>query len=275
MISTFSIALTLGLVAQASPPDVKDKDADARARLAYMKASVTSYNVHPVETGLQPFRLEPEPFFRLNNVVSGVKDGAIFLWLDEIGRPEAAIQVFQIPSGMWLHEFTSLSTAPFVAEAGPSPRWRPSRPGVEFKPVPDAPRPGSTAEQRHRQMRSIAERFSAEDHFETKSWNSLRLLPKPLVRYGKAGARVEDGALFAFVLASDPEVFLMLEARTGKDGIEWQYALAPMTCYPVKGWLKGKDDASTKGREVWSLPLRLPAEDPAGTFYDTQYSKGP
>jgi hypothetical protein len=47
-----------------------------------------------------------------------------------------------------------------------------------------------------------------------------------------------------------------------------------MTCYPVKAWLKGKDDVSTKGREVWTLPLRLPADDPAGTFYGTQYSKG-
>jgi hypothetical protein len=123
-------------------------------------------------------------------------------------------------------------------------------------------------------MRTIAERFSAEDHFETKSWNALRLLTKPLVRYGKASAKVEDGALFSFVLGTDPEVFLMLEARPAKDGLEWQYALAPMTCYPVKTWLKGKDDGSTKGREVWSLPLRLPADDPTATFYSVQYAKG-
>jgi hypothetical protein len=267
------ITLTLGLLAQANPPAVPKDDA-AAARLTYMKDSVTPYKVHPTETDAAPFRLEPEPYFRLNNVVSGVKDGAIFLWQGEAGRPEAAIQVFQVPSGLWLHEFTSLSTAPLVAEAGPTPKWRPSRPGVEFKPVPDAPRPGSTPEQRLRQMRAIAERFSAEDHFETKSWNALRLLTKPLVRYGKAGTRVEDGALFGFVLASDPEVFLVIEARAGKNGLEWQYAFAPMTCYPVKAWLKGKDDVSTKGREVWTLPLRLPADDPAGTFYGTQYSKG-
>jgi hypothetical protein len=273
MTPAFGLSLILGLLTQAKAPTVDAKADDASARLTYMKNSVMSYKVHPVETDAAPFRLEPEPYFRLNNAVSGVKDGAIFVWLGQDGRPEAAIQVFLVPSGIWIHEFTSLSTAPFIAEVGPTPRWRPSKPGVEFKPVPDAPKPGATPEQRLRQMRAIAERFSADDHFETKAWNSLRLLTKPLARYGKAGTKVEDGALFGFVLAADPEVFLMLEARTGKEGLEWQYALAPMTCYPVKGWLKGKDDGSTKGREVWNLPLRLPADDPAGTFYGTQYAK--
>jgi hypothetical protein len=186
--------------------------------------------------------------------------------MGEDGRPEVANQVFRVPSGAWHHEFTSLSTTPLVATGGLAEAWRPSRPGLEFKKVADAPKPGSTPEQRLRQMRELAQEFSADDHFESKSWNSLRLLAKPLVRYGKTGTKVEDGALFSFVLGTDPEVFLMLEARTGKDGLEWQYAFTPMTCYQVKG--------SCKGKEVWSLPLRLPASDPAGTFYGVEYSKG-
>ena len=173
-----SITLTLGLLAQAKEPTVDPKD-DATARLAYMKDSVGPYVVRPREADSAPFRLEPEPIFRLNNAVSGVKDGAIFLWLDDLGRPEAAIQVFKIPSGAWLHEFTSLSTAPFVAKAGRYPTWHPSGPGVEYKPVPDAPRPAPTPEQRLRQMRAMAEDFTAGDDFETKGWNALRLLTKP------------------------------------------------------------------------------------------------
>ncbi len=265
MTAAFGLSLILGLLTQAKPPADDAKD-EAASRLNYMKDSVTPYNVRPTETDAPAFRLHPEPIFRLNNAVSGVKDGAIFLWLGENGRPEAAIQVFKIPSGLWLHEFTSLSTVPIVAQAGSTATWRPSRPGVEFKPVPNAPKPGSTPEQRLRQMRAIAEEFSAEDDFETKGWNALRLLTKPLVRYGKGGTKVEDGALFGFVLASDPEVFLMIEARAGKDGLEWQYAFAPMTCYPVKG--------AWKGKPTWELPLRLPANDPAGRFFGTQYSKG-
>ncbi len=252
--------LALALLAQT-------KDDDAPARLTFMKGSVMPFNVHPGDANSPPFRLQPEPIFRLNNAVSGVKDGAIFLWTGEHGRPEAAIQVFLVPSGEWIQEFTSLSTAPMVAEAGPKATWSPARPGLEFKPVPDAPRPAPTPDQRTRQIRALAQDFAADDHFESKAWNALRLLPKQLLRYGKPGAAVEDGALFAFVLGTDPEVFLMLEARAGKDGLEWQYAFAPMTCYQVK--------AACKGKQVWSLPLRLPAEDPAGTFFATLYSKGP
>jgi hypothetical protein len=260
-----SITLALGLLGQA-PPAVDTKDDDAPARLAFMKGSVTPYNVHPIETGAVSFMLQPEPIFRLNNAVSGIKDGAIFLWTDEVGRPEAAVQVFRIHSGIWLHEFTSLSTAPFAAEVGSNATWKPSRAGLAFKPVPEAPRPASTPEQRLRQIRAMAQEFAAEDNFEGKGWNTLRLLPKPLLRYGKAGSKVEDGALFSFVLATDPEVFLMLEARPGKHGLEWQYAFAPMTSYEVKGSWKGKDD--------WTLPWRKDSYDPAGTFYDMVYSKG-
>ena len=40
----------------------------------------------------------------------------------------------------------------------------------------------------------------------------------------------------------------MLEARTGKDGPEWQYAFAPMSTYALKG--------EFKGAEVWAMPHR-------------------
>jgi hypothetical protein len=265
MTTALSLSLVLSLLTQQAKESAVSKDDDAPARLAYMKGSVTPYNVHPLETGAASFRLQPEPIFRLNNAVSGIKDGAIFLWTDDLGRPEAAVQVFRIPDGIWLHEFTSLSTAGLVAEVGSNPTWRPTRAGLTFKPVPDAPKPAATPDQRLRQMRALAREFAADDNFEGKGWNSLRFLPKPLLRYGKAGAKVEDGALFSFVLGTDPEVFLMLEARPGKDGLEWQYAFAPMTSYEVKG--------SWKGKEVWSLPWRKDSNDPGGTFYDMLYSR--
>ncbi len=252
MTPALATTLALALLAQT-------KDDDAPARLAYMKESVASLNVRPAGPASAPLKHQAEPIFRLNNAVSGVKDGGIFLWLDEVGQPEAAIQVFLVPSGLWIHEFTSLATAPLVAESGSVATWHPARPGVDFKPVPDAPKPAESAEGRLRQLRALAQDFAADDHFESKAWNPLRLLPKPLLRYGKPGSAVEDGALFAFVLGTDPEVFLMVEARAGKAGLEWQYAFAPITCYQVK--------ATWKGKAAWSLPLRLPADDPAGTFF--------
>ena len=257
--------LTFALLAQVpkAPPPPTDLD-DAPARLAYMKASVAAYAVHPTGSSLPTFRLQAEPIFRLNNPVTGIKDGAIFLWLGEQDRPEAAVQVFRIPNGTWLHEFTSLSTAPFVAEVGAEAWWRPAKPGVALQLVPEAPKPAATPEARLRQLRAMAEEVAAEDNFQGKSWSPLRLLPKPLLRYGKPGTAIEDGALFAFVLGVDPEVFLMIESRPGAGGPEWSYAFAPMTSYELK--------ASWKGRAIWSETWRNRAKDPAETFFDMDYS---
>jgi hypothetical protein len=81
-------------------------------------------------------------------------------------------------------------------------------------------------------------------------------------RYGKAGGTPEDGALFAFVLGTDPESFLFIEARPGDSGLEWQYAFAPMTCWALK--------AEHKGRPVWSLPQRN-SDIPLRTSYSRVY----
>jgi hypothetical protein len=112
-------------------------------------------------------------------------------------------------------------------------------------------------------MRLLAADFRASDDFGGKGWTELRLLPTPIARYGESGSNLVDGALFAFVLGTDPEVFLFIEARSGAQGPEWQYALAPMTIFAVK--------ASYQGKAVWELPNRGPATDPDKPFFVTVY----
>jgi hypothetical protein len=101
----------------------------------------------------------------------------------------------------------------------------------------------------------------ATDYFKDKSWSDLRLLPTPVARYGKAGAAVIDGALFAFAIGTDPEVCVFLEARQGKEGPEWFYAMGPMTCFSVK--------VTYKKTEVWDLPRRRPDGNPKVPYYIT------
>jgi hypothetical protein len=161
-----------------------------------------------------------------------------------------AVQAFVMRGGNWVHDFSSLSTGPVVAEERRSAVWSPSRGGVEFKPVPDAPKPAEGAEARLRQMRDLAHSFAVSDDFRTNGWQTLRPMPKPFARYGRPGTPLIDGAVFCFALGTDPEAYLMLEARAGGDGPSWQYAFAPQTTYALR--------ASWKGREVWSLPYRQP-----------------
>jgi hypothetical protein len=259
MAPTIGLTLMLALPGQllAAPPFPED----AAVRLAYMKDSVAAYRIHRAAAGSPPFRLRADPIFRLDNPVTKVKDSAIFLWTDvETGRPEATIQRFRAPTGFWIHDWTSLSTSPIVAEIGTKAVWRP-RPGLEFRPVPDAPAPAATPQARLRRLRALAEEFSATDDFLGAGWSQLRLLPTPWLRYGKASSGVEDGALFAFALGTDPEVVLMIESRSDPaGGRRWEYALAPTTSFEVK--------ASWKGNQVWTVPWRKASKDPTDPFYD-------
>jgi hypothetical protein len=259
--------ITLALAGQAPAEKKVATDPNAQ-RLELMKESVRSYELTKAGDRPPAVKLQEDPAFRLGKQANGgILEGAIFLWTDEVGRPEAAAQVFLHryagrPDGEWHHEFTSLSTGTFTAAHGDVPRWSPKEAGVDFKPVPDAPKPAATASQRLRQMRTIADDFRAEDNFGNVRWEALRMLSTPIARYGKPGGTPEDGALFAFVEGTDPEVFLFVEARPGKRGLEWQYAMAPMSCWPLK--------AERKGQVVWSLPLRR-TDDASKPFFDRVY----
>ena len=72
------------------------------------------------------------------------------------------------------------------------------------------------------------------------------MLSQPLVRYEPQDKQVQDGALFAFSLGTDPEAILLLESRATKEAFEWQYAFARFHYVELK--------ATHQGREVWRVP---------------------
>jgi hypothetical protein len=115
-------------------------------------------------------------------------------------------------------------------------------------------------------MRALAQEFAAEDNFRRQSWQRLRMFPKPTVRYGKPSTDVIDGAIFCFALGTDPELFLMLEARAGNGGPEWHYAFAPITIYDLKG--------SYKGQVVWTCTTSGDRYGPRGTIVNIPYDAG-
>jgi hypothetical protein len=255
------LPLILALVAQA--PQAGDAKDERAARLEFMKKSLANYDLHPASDRTVKFRLQADPVLRFTNPVGYSEDGAIFFWTGEDGRPEAAVQAFLMRGGTyWMHDFTSLATGPIVANSASGVAWSPSKGGVEFKPIPGAPKPAESAEARLRQMRDLAHEFAVSDDFREQGWQVLRPMPKPFARYGKPGTPLLDGSVFCFALGTDPEAYLMLEARPGKDGPEWQFAFAPQTTYALK--------ATWKGQEVWSLPYRSPWS-PTETFHGRRY----
>jgi hypothetical protein len=178
--------------------------------------------------------------------------GLLAIWTDH-GRPEAMASIFQWDDDI-CHEFGSLSRSnTLVGRDKTTVVWSPRNSGVDFRDVPGAPAPAGNAAARLRQMKAIAERFNArlpERDGDGADLEALRLLPTPLYRYEikkseDADESLQDGGMFAFVMGTDPEVILLLEAVEGKDKVVWQYAFARAT-----GW---GAEASLGDEVVWSV----------------------
>jgi hypothetical protein len=188
----------------------------------------------------------PEPVLRWTNPLRRTSTGAVFLWLVD-GRPEAAASFYRYTwedSPREDHEFQSLATTGLTGTWKDQTVWSPRTAGIELAPIPGAPKPAATPAERLRQMRELAHEFHAFfDNPEDRS--ELRLLSQPLYRYEIKRPDMTDGALFAFVVTTDPEVLLLIETRPIDDAPVWHYAFARMSMVGLR--------AAHKDRNVWSV----------------------
>jgi len=236
------LTLAMAVTTFADAQETSDADEDTQ-RLKFMTQSVAGYEVQTDST--TPVVLHPEPVLRWNNPVSGVKDGIISMWTLD-GRPVILAQVFQARTGTWLHEFQSVAETPMTIRDDTEAIWTPTTPGVEMHELSGAPQPAPTQVRRLVQMRQLAQRFTAVSIFRVnptdveRSPYDLRLMSRPLYRYGDPETDLTDGALFAFAQGTNPEVWLLLEVRQTDDGPAWHYGMAPMTGYAVSAKLDGE-----------------------------------
>ena len=268
----FALALTLA-VGSGWPgrTSAADEPAKPGGGVAHFMAEAAAYRVGLEGEPPRDLALSPEPILKWSNPVRGTADGAVLLWTDR-GRPEAVASFYRYTGGTGepreAHEFTSLATGPMIARFEGQVVWTP-RTGIEPTRLPDAPPPASTAVERLRQMRSLAQEFRA--YFDNPPDQSeVRLLPQPLHRYDSGGARrdVVDGALFAFVHTTDPEVLLLIEARVPEGGgpAAWHYAVARMTTVNVV--LRHRD------REVWRAHWATDAGNLAKPYFSRDGDPG-
>jgi len=208
--------------------------------------------------------LNPKSVLRWTNPGVGRVYGDVYLWTRD-GRPEAVISFYKAWKPAWgfAAEMHSLSLTGLSAEREGALRWQPTKAGIELNNVPDAPRPAESAPRRLQQMRTLAGQFSArmiDQRQNTKGERQeLRLLTQPLYRYPAGEGDVLDGALFAIVLGTDPEVFLLLEARRASEELSWQYGLARMNIDPMT--------VSYKDEEVWRVEKTVPWTGPIDKPY--------
>jgi hypothetical protein len=102
-------------------------------------------------------------------------------------------------------------------------------------------------------MRGLAAEFTVE-LLDTRNAprgedQTPRLLPRPLYRYDAERTKSLDGALYGFVIQTDPELMLLLECDTAAAKPEWRFGVGRMNRDTIR--------LKRKGETVWEAePLR-------------------
>jgi hypothetical protein len=223
--------------------------ADQRKRwMDVYSEEAAKYQIFRRSEEIEELELVPTPVLTFTNPVR-VRDthGAAYVWTSD-GRPEVLGAIWSVISpadSTKRHlslEFHSLSLVPIYSKherrtsrRGVVPDWTANEAGIDRKKIPDARTPVTSANLRLTQMRRLAQRFQAKIPPDvTDGQGSLRLLTQPLYRYRSESHRVIDGGLFAFVMGTDPELILLIEAVESQGGPEWQFAAAQFTNLPLR-----------------------------------------
>ncbi len=233
---------------RAEPP--QDEKALAEAFRAFAKREAAAYTIR-LEGSDRPLTLRPEPILKWSNPVMGTIYGDVFVWTAD-GRPEAVASIYRFfsPDPHRANEFHSLALGKLTAERDGASVWAPSRRGLELKSIPGAPVPADSAAVRLRQMRALAQEFTGRQTNRQGVDRDMRLLAQPIYRYENTKGDLIDGGLFAFVQGTDPEVFLLIEARRPQGGApEWRFGATRMHGIELR--------LNHRGRAVWNA-LEIP-----------------
>lgn len=256
IVSLVVASLAVGIV----PANAQEEDRErAAATLANGRHEAALYAIRPAG-GEKPIPLHEESVLRWNNSVDQSVFGNIFVWT-KAGRPEVVASIYQFysPKTDFCAEFQSLSLDPLAIERDGKEVWTPTEPGIVLAAFAGAAEPAPSKPQRLVEMRKLAGTFTVQLTDYSRETYRLRLLPRPLLRYGSPDSDVLDGALFAYTYTTDPELLVMVEARKSDKGRRWMYGLARMNIGELK--------VMHGDREIWKAErLEHPYLYPEGIY---------
>lgn len=263
--SLASLLIAIGLLAGAlargegPAPDVQKQSAkEAKTLKEFIDQAVDWYELFPDAESQEPAKAVRA--LRWANNARGSEDGITVLYIHD-GLPLATSCVYPWQRNLE-HCFGSLSRDKIIARRDGSVVWNPQAPSTKFADIPGAPVPDATRAGRLRQMKTLSERFEAT----MLGWKpdktdreELRRLTKPLYRYEPKSGKIVDGMVVAFVMGTDPEVLLQIEALKSGDKVTWQYAFTRRT----SGALEGRLDKAA----VWTAELFPQQYDPKLPYF--------
>ena len=194
----------------------------------------------------KPLKAIPEAKLRWDNPVrEGRTHGELFVWTNQ-GRGAVVGNILSYDVGenqrRVAHEFHSFDTEEIICERKEEP-FKLSAPGVEYIPIPGAPIPAKSRGLRFAQMRRMAKDFKAS----TKKGDvaqPLRALSAPLYRFETKKVE-DDGAIFAYVTGTDPEILVAIVAKKTDDGPAWFFGAGRFTDLQI--------DLKYKTKVVWKF----------------------
>lgn len=259
LIQQLALLLTLGVaVAPTKAEEAPEKAAERAATVAHLTKVVENFSISIGDEQPEPLELVKSPVLHYSDQISPVTDGLVFVWT-KAARPEAIMALHPGTKGHTWIEFKSLSASPLSAVRHGHTEWRPRNAGVEFKPFADAPTPESTTTKRLAQMRSLLRPFTASVMDNAKGRQELRLLTQPLYRYSQPDSGILDGGVFAFVLSTNPELLVVLEAQTPNNKPQWVYSIARFS---------GREtELRLQDRPIWPASDLPSTKDPSASFF--------
>lgn len=227
-------------------------------------------------TGASPtsFQLQREPILRWSNPTAGAVNGDIFLYTLR-GRPAAVVSYYRWFTPDWgsTIEVCALHASPFVGEVAGVRFWKPQSTALKFATLADAEAPAATPAARLVQLRRMANDFRAQ-LVDTRAndagvQRALRRLTQPVFRYPASTADTDylDGAMFAFVEGTDPELLLLIEAIPSPSSAIWQFGIARMNRDQIQV-LRGE-------KVVWEADYLADPNDQTDAAYSTFSAENP
>ena len=209
--------------------------------------------------------LVKEPVYRWDDPARSFSDGSVWVY-GNAGRPAALLTLSLNKTANagfeWLHEFTALTDARFVATSPDGWLWAPGVSGMTFQPIPNAPPPAGDEAKRARQLTEQARRFKAFEFFDPAGAGrvqryELRLLTKPVHRYKDSARGILDGGVFLIAYERNPEIALVVEAvADGKTPPRWSYGLGRSAGAELHVTLDDRDVTPWARDEVHNGPNR-------------------
>jgi hypothetical protein len=253
---SFSLMLVLCFSGPVEPTESADRRGLEKEQVErwaqYYSAQAGRYEFLVEGDPQKPLLLVEGSVLRWSNPVTGngTTHGDCFIWTHH-GRPVVFSSIFSYIDSrnqtadqrVLAHAFNCLSQKPLVGRRQGRVFWHPEKADGELQEIPNAPAVASSANGRLVQMRNLARQFTAVSDYGDDE-HRLRLMPQPLYRYDSVDQGVVDGALFAFVMGTDPEIMLLIEARDTPDGPRWYFSAARHSHLTLR--------MHHQGTEVWN-----------------------